>query len=213
MEKNKHPSLMEHQHMYKRTWREPMPTLEGDTFAALWKKQRLAEIRDAVLRGDWPHPLPTDSDSSVGGSDSADTSSTSNSRHRHHHHNSDDDPEFEEALQEAADAQLGLVLASLQEQQQWELAASRAAAAEIEEQHTATQQQIADIQGQLDELKREKHELFQQLKLVRLSACYTFCLLYRTTCALYECALLPLLRAGAPLMSSRAPSPAAHCFL
>lgn len=153
--------------MYKRTWREPTPTLDADTFAALWKKQRLAEIRDAVLRGDWPHPLPTDSDSSVEVGDSADTSSTSNSRHRHHHHHSDDDPDFEEALQEAADAQLGLVLASLQEQQQRELAASRAAVAEIEEQHTATQQQIGDIQAQLDELKREKHELFQQLKLVR----------------------------------------------
>jgi hypothetical protein len=36
----------------------------------------------------------------------------------------------------------------------------------VEEQHTATTKQMADIQAKLDELKREKHELFQQLKLV-----------------------------------------------
>lgn len=144
--------------------------MDSDTFKVLWKKQRLAEVRDAIVRGDWPEPLPNDSDSSDGDSDSVSTSSTNSPGHHKHHHqqDSDDDSEFEEALQEAADAQLHVVLASLKEQQKRELQASRAAAAEIEEQHTATTKQMADIQAQLDELKREKHELFQQLKLVSL---------------------------------------------
>lgn len=173
MDKSKHPSLMEHQHLYKRTWREPTPTLDSDTFKVLWKKQRLAEIRDAILRGDWPHPVPSDSDSSDDDGDNASTnSSNSPGHHKHHHHSqdSDEDPEFEEALQEAADAQLHVVLASLKEQHERELQGSRAAAQQMEEEHTATTKQMADIQAQLDELKREKHELFQQLKLVSLGS-------------------------------------------
>lgn len=47
-----------------------------------------------------------------------------------------------------------------------QLQATCEAAQRVEEEHTEATKQIADIQAQLDELKREKHELFQQLKLV-----------------------------------------------
>jgi hypothetical protein len=189
MDTSKHPSLMEHQHMYKRTWREPAPTLDSNTFTLLWKRQRLAEIRHAVLRGDWPEPLNSDSDSSDDGNAGQDSGSTSCSNspkphsggarsggHKHHHHHhqhsqdSEEDQELETELQEAADAQLQVVLGRLKEQHEQQLQAARAAAEEVEEQHTATTKQMADIQAQLDELKREKHELFQQLKLVSSDA-------------------------------------------
>lgn len=159
---------MEQQHMYKRTWREPAPTLDAETFKVLWKKQRLAEVRAAILRGDWPAALHSDSDSDASSSDSesrgsASTTSSANSgspagtttqqqqqqqqrhshrRHRrrrrshgehhhhsrHHHHHSqdsDEDPEFEKALQEAADARLQEVLERLTEEHRWALVCAR----------------------------------------------------------------------------------------
>jgi len=173
---------MEQQTLYKRTWREPPATLDTAAFKVLWKKQRLAEVRAAILRGDWPSPLPSDSDSSDDEDrGSASTSCTNSPRHsgrprlsseqqdRHHHHHEQDteeDAQFEETLQEAADTELQAVLARLQEQHALQLQQAHAAVKEVEEEHTATTKQIADIRAQLDELKRNKHELFQQLKLV-----------------------------------------------
>lgn len=171
---------MEQQTSYKRTWREPPATLDTAAFKVLWKKQRLAEVRAAILRGDWPSPVPSDSDSSDDEDRcSASTSCTNSPRHsgrprhsneqqdRHHHEqDSEEDAQFEEALQEAADTELQAVLARLQEQHELQLQQAHAAVKEVEEEHTATTKQIADIQAQLDELKRNKHELFQELKLV-----------------------------------------------
>jgi hypothetical protein len=170
---------MEQQRSYKRTYPAPAATLDSDVFSVLWKKQRLAEVRDAIIRGDWPSPISSDGSGSDEDSTSASTSCTNSPRrsghgrhsgeHRRHHHHeedSDEDPELEEALQEAADAQLQVVLAGIKEQHEQQLETSRAAVQEVEEHHTATTKQMADIQSKLDELKREKHELFQQLKLV-----------------------------------------------
>lgn len=167
-------AVMEQQHMYKRTWREPAPALTTEEFKVLWKKQRLAEVREAILRGDWPSPLSSDSDSDGEGGGSASTSCTNSPRHGSHHRRhsqpdgqeSEEDPELEAALQEAADSQLQAVLTRLQDQHTGQLQASRAAAKVVEEEHTTATKQVDDIQAQLEELKRNKHELFQQLKLV-----------------------------------------------
>lgn len=168
--------------MYKRIWRPPPATLDLEAFKILWKKQRLAEIRDAVLRGDWPKL--TDSEDSHGQEVASSSTSTSCStspqpaarqctqaKHVSEEQAEPEDEEFEQSLQAAADEHLQAVLARLQEEHSLQLQQTREAAQQIEDEHTATTQKIADIQAQLDDLKREKHELFQQLKLVRNVHC------------------------------------------
>jgi hypothetical protein len=206
MDDSRQPHQMLQHQLYKRTWREPPnPISSHRAFKLLWKKQRLAEMRAAILRGDWPRPVAADgADSSSdaegwdGGSDSDAGSPSrqhrqsgehSRQQQQHMQQDSEEDLELEQELQEAAAAQLDILMERVRQQHEEQLQAARAAAEEVEAEHTATTNQVAEIQARLDDLREKKHELFQQLKLVS-SVAHALCMLAAPS---WRCSLLMLM--------------------
>lgn len=175
-------------HLYKRLWRPPSPTIDADDFQQLLQKRRLAELRAAVLDGSWQQQDDSDADSSASSSSSSDESggrrSTSVASPRTARRRqggaaaaaaagsgADSDEEgSEDARQREAEERevLESIHASLLAQQAEEEAAVLAGKAALEVQAAETAQQMGELQARLEELRQSKHDLVQQLKLVRL---------------------------------------------
>lgn len=173
---------MAHHYQFKRTWHAPPESISQEHFKRLWQQQRLEEIRAAIANGHWPPPASDsdedDSDTLSSGSPSTSCNgsprgATAGSRQReavlHADADAEADAEFDERLQAAADKQLKVTLAQLQQEQAEQVERKREEAQALEEEFAIANRQQADIESRLDELKQSRHELVQQLKLVRLS--------------------------------------------
>lgn len=88
---------------------------------------------------------------------------SSHSPHSHHHQQ---DVEFELTLKAAAEEQLAVIHSKLLQEQAHEQEEKLADKQLLEQQHADTSHQITAVQQRLEELKKSKHELINQLKLV-----------------------------------------------
>jgi hypothetical protein len=160
----------------KRAWAAPPAGLDEQQFHGLWQQQRVEEVRAAILGGHFPPTSDGDNSGDDEGGDSDSPSGASSMRSPGALRRQDAaaaadaaaDAEFESALQAAADEQLGAIMGQLQAAQAGAMEAKRQQAQVLEEECAVVSRQQADLQARLDALKHNRHELVQQLKLVRV---------------------------------------------
>eukprot|EP00775_Hariotina_reticulata_P012673 gene12673-12800_t len=174
--------------LYKRIWRPPSPTIDHGSYGKLVQKRKLAELREAVLSGNWQQVYSDDSESDSEGTLS--TSCTASPRSgrsvgqeqcsfsprpqdcsrlqqgSNENHHQQQDLDFELALKAAAEKQLAAMHSKLLQEQAHEQQEKLADKHHLEQQHADISKQISHIEERLEELRRSKHELIHQLKVL-----------------------------------------------